>query len=64
MLIVSDDGTTSDLVEVPAPNELHLQEVIKSHPSSSPSRTLGYRATCWWSVARRRSRRVRSTSSE
>lgn len=41
MLIVSKDGTTADLVEVPAPNEHHLQELLKEHPELLPVEDLG-----------------------
>lgn len=41
MLIVSEDGGTSSLVEVPAPNEHHLQEMIKEHPELLPLEDLG-----------------------
>lgn len=35
------DGETFDLLEVPAPNEHHLQEIMKSQPQLIPSDDLG-----------------------
>jgi hypothetical protein len=40
-VLIQRDGETFDLVEVPAPNEHHLQEIMKSQPQLIPSDDLG-----------------------
>lgn len=40
-VLMQRDGETFDLVEVPAPNEHHLQEVLKTQPQLVPSDDLG-----------------------
>ena len=40
-VLIQRDGETFDLLEVPAPNEHHLQEIMKSQPQLIPSDDLG-----------------------
>jgi len=40
-VLMQRDGETFDLLEVPAPNEHHLQEIMKSQPQLIPSDDLG-----------------------
>lgn len=40
-VLMQRDGETFDLVEVPAPNEHHLQEVLKAQPQLVPADDLG-----------------------
>ncbi len=40
-VLMQRDGDTFDLVEVPAPNEHHLQEIMQSQPQLIPSDDLG-----------------------
>jgi hypothetical protein len=41
-VLVERDGSTFDLVEVPAPNEHHLQEIMKAQPQLIPADDLGF----------------------
>lgn len=41
-VLVQRDGQSFDLVEVPAPNEHHLQEVMKAQPQLIPADDLGF----------------------
>lgn len=40
-VLMQRDGETFDLIEVPAPNEHHLQEVLKAQPQLVPADDLG-----------------------
>ena len=40
-VLVQRDGASFDLLEVPAPNEHHLQEIMKNAPQLIPSDDLG-----------------------
>lgn len=40
-VLMQRDGETFDLVEIPAPNEHHLQEVLKAQPQLVPADDLG-----------------------
>ncbi len=52
-VLVERDGSTFDLVEVPAPNEHHLQEIMKAQPQLIPADDLGSTMTCWSSGEKR-----------
>ena len=41
-VLVQRDGQSFDLVEVPAPNEHHLQEILKAQPQLIPADDLGF----------------------
>ncbi len=36
LLVVKSDGATSEYTEVPAPNEYHLQDLLRTHPELLP----------------------------
>ena len=40
-VLINQGGKTFDLLEVPAPNEHHLQEIMKNEPQLIPSDDLG-----------------------
>lgn len=41
-VLVQRDGQSFDLVEVPAPNEHHLQEILKAQPQLIPADDMGF----------------------